>query len=56
MALTRLLAAAAAAGLAAAQTSYAPATTSRLLAGAGEDTVLGWTAGVGPAVGFVPGV
>ena len=31
MALTRLLAAAAAAGLAAAQTSYAPATTSRLL-------------------------
>ena len=40
MALTRLLAAAAAAGLAAAQTSYAPATTSRLLAGAGEDTVL----------------
>ena len=43
MALTRLLAAAAAAGLAAAQTSYAPATTSRLLAGAGEDTVPGDT-------------
>ena len=53
MALTRLLAAAAAAGLAAAQTSYAPATTSRLLAGQRQCQTLGRCGGVDPASSMI---
>ena len=52
MALTRLLAAAAAAGLAAAQTSYAPA-TSRLHAGQRQCQTLGRCGGVNPASSMI---
>ena len=52
MALTRLLAAAAAAGLAAAQTSYVPA-TSRLHAGQRQCQTLGRCGGVNPASSMI---